>query len=67
MSDDCDISDIKQQILLDASIADISHKASKININGDGKCLVCGNDVGVTVIGGNSVIGRWCSPECARS
>jgi hypothetical protein len=63
MSDDIDATDVRQQVLLDASIGNIS-LAAKVSIIGDGSCAVCGNEVEPTLCAGKIIIGRWCSIEC---
>ena len=63
MADDADATDIRQQHFLDFSIKNIC-AAAKIDIVGNGECVVCGNTVEVVECNRKMVIGRWCSVEC---
>jgi hypothetical protein len=64
MADEVDATDLRQEVLLAASISHISEAARKLDIHGDGNCIVCGNEVSPMAIGGKIVTGRWCSTEC---
>lgn len=64
MSDEVDATDLRQAVLLDASVAKISEAARSLDIYGSGDCLVCGNEVTPVTVSGKLVTGRWCSVEC---
>ena len=63
MADDSDVADIRQAAVLDAAIKNIC-EAAKVDIVGDGQCIVCGNVVAPVLCNGKHIIGRWCSVEC---
>jgi len=64
MSDEVDATDLRQEVLLAASVANISEAARSLDIYGGGACLICGNEVTPVVVNGKPVVGRWCSIEC---
>lgn len=63
MADEADLSDERQQRLLDAAIENAKKKA-QVNIEGSGICLVCEGEVMPIVSGNRSIVGRFCSTEC---
>lgn len=41
-------------------------KRASVEINGPGWCLICNADVYPVTVGHQTVVPRWCSPECRR-
>ncbi len=63
MSDIADKANDQMQPMLDASIKHICNK-SIIDINGNGKCIVCRKPVSEYTLFGVVYMPRWCSKDC---
>jgi hypothetical protein len=61
MADFGDEAEKQSQHYLDAALANIN---ANFSIEGNGKCLYCGEEVKPTVTNGTFIIGRWCDSDC---
>lgn len=64
MADEADLADLKQQCILDAEIDLHRQAAAKINIEGNGTCVVCGNVVKPRWYNSSMIMPRFCTIEC---